>query len=248
MTVMKWTPATIEGKRVWDKGLFTLTLRAPQVQPFKPGQFLQLGLDLPDGHLHRPYSVASPHGDLLDFFIVMVDEGQLTPRLWKLEVGDHLDVSERAAGSFTLDHVPRATTLWLVGTGTGLAPYIAMLRTQTPWQNYQKIILVHGVRHCRDLAYQEELSHYESQLPGRFHYIPVVSREQCHQGLHGRITTCIENGSLESRAQQAFSTDSAVMLCGNPDMLNDCESLLVGRGLSKHKSKSPGQIVIERYW
>ncbi len=136
---MKWTPATIERKRIWDDGLFTLTVRAPEVQPFKPGQFLQLGIDLPDGHLHRPYSVASPHGEMLEFFIVRVDNGALTPRLWSMNEGDKLDVSEKAAGSFTLDHAPDASTLWLVGTGTGLAPYIAMLRTEAPWKNTRRL-------------------------------------------------------------------------------------------------------------
>lgn len=245
---MKWTPATIERKRVWDEGLFTLTVRAPEVHPFKPGQFLQLGMELPDGHLHRPYSVASPHGELLEFFIVMVDGGALTPRLWKMNEGDQLDVSEKAAGSFTLEHAPAASTLWLIGTGTGLAPYIAMLRTETPWLNYRKIVVVHGVRYARDLAYHDEIAHYNSRNPGQFSYVPIVSREACSEGLSGRITTCIENGSLEDKAGIAFSKDCAIMLCGNPDMLNDCESLFAAREITKHKAKTPGQIVIERYW
>ena len=245
---MKWTPATIERKRVWDEGLFTLTVRAPEVQPFKPGQFLQLGMELPDGHLHRPYSVASPHGELLEFFIVVVDGGALTPRLWNMNEGDQLDISEKAAGSFTLEHAPAASTLWLIGTGTGLAPYIAMLRTETPWLNYRKIVVVHGARYARDLAYHDEIAHYTSRNPGQFSYVPIISREACTEGLSGRITTCIENGSLEDKAGIAFSKDCAIMLCGNPDMLNDCESLFAAREITKHKAKTPGQIVIERYW
>jgi hypothetical protein len=111
---MKWTPAVIERKHVWDQGLFTLTIRAPHVESFKPGQFLQLGYDLPDGHLHRPYSVASPPGELLEFFIVMVEDGRLTPLLWKAQEGDAIDVSMRAAGSFTLDIVLRRVRFgWL---------------------------------------------------------------------------------------------------------------------------------------
>jgi ferredoxin/flavodoxin---NADP+ reductase len=245
---MQWTPATVEGKKVWDDGLFTLTIRAPQVKHFEPGQFLQLGFDLEDGHLHRPYSVASPHGELLEFFIVRVDEGKLTPRLWTLQPGDSIDVSEKAAGSFTLGHAPKASTLWLIGTGTGLAPYIAMLRTETPWREYQKIVLVHGVRYGRDLAYQAEMAQYMGRNEGQFNYVPVVSREPCSEGLSGRITTCIENGSLEQRAGAQFSKDCAILLCGNPDMLDDCESLLAAREITKHKAKSPGQVVIERYW
>lgn len=245
---MKWTQATIERRQVWSDGLFTLTIRAPEVERFQPGQFLQLGLDLPDGHLHRPYSVASPHGELLEFFIVLVEEGELTPRLWTMMPGETLDVSQKAAGSFTLAHCPQASSLWLVGTGTGLAPYIAMLRTQEPWEKYQNIVVVHGVRHVTDLAYQDELAQFCEKGKGRFRYVPVVSREPYAKGLQGRITTCIENGSLEKFANLPFSTDSAMMLCGNPDMLDDCEILLAGRGIVKHKKKAPGQIVIERYW
>ncbi|MEZ6135632.1 MAG: ferredoxin--NADP reductase [Pirellulaceae bacterium] len=245
---MKWTPGVIERKIVWDEGLFTLVIRAPGVMPFEPGQFLQLGMELDDGHLHRPYSVASPHGELLDFFIVLVEDGKLTPRLWQLEPGQPIDVSQKAAGSFTLSHCPAAKTLWLMATGTGLAPYIAMLRTEEPWQKYERIVVVHGSRYGRDLAYQPEFNQLQSEHCQAFHYIPVVSREEISGALSGRITTCIQNGSLEEAANTPFSEDSCVMLCGNPDMLDETESLLGERGLKRHKSKSPGQIVVERYW
>jgi ferredoxin/flavodoxin---NADP+ reductase len=245
---MKWTPATVQCKRIWSEGLFTLKLRAPEVAPFKPGQFLQLGLQLPEGPLYRPYSAASPHGEFLEFFIVMLVEGSLTPRLWKLEAGNEVIISQKAAGGFTLDNSPEGKELWLIGTGTGLAPYIAMLRTDEPWLRYPKIILVHGVRHASDLAYQEEMASYASHGQDRFRYIPVVSREVYSDGLSGRITTCLENGSLEEAAQSKFSKESAILLCGNPDMLDDCESMLGKRGITKHKKKTPGQIVVERYW
>jgi ferredoxin--NADP+ reductase len=245
---MKWTPATLQRKRVWCEGLFTLTLRAPEVMPFKPGQFLQLGLQLPDGPLYRPYSAASPHGEFLDFFIVMLVDGNLTPRLWRLEEGSEVIVSQNAAGGFTLDNSPDGKELWLIGTGTGIAPYIAMLRTEDPWKRYSKIILVHGVRHSSDLAYQEEMASHQFRGEDRFRYIPVVSREAYSGGLSGRITTCLENGSLEQAAQSSFSTESAILLCGNPDMLDDCEAMLGKRGITKHKKKTPGQIVVERYW
>lgn len=245
---MKWTPSVVTQKTVWSEGLFTLTIEAPEVSPFEPGQFLQLGLQLPEGHVHRPYSVASPHGRSLEFFIVLVEDGRLTPHLWNKKVGDPLDVSAKAAGSFTLSHCPEASVLWLVGTGTGLAPYIAMLRTDAPWQRYSKIVVVHGVRHATDLAYQQELASYKTRYGDRFEAIPVVSRQDVPGALSGRITTCISNGSLEAAAQQVFTPDCCVMMCGNPDMLDDMETLLGQRGIKRHKAKEPGQIVVERYW
>ncbi len=245
---MKWTPGVIKHKTVWSEGLFTLAIEAPQVAHFEPGQFLQLGVETPQGHVHRPYSVASPHGSILEFFIVLVEDGKLTPLLWDMQVGDAIDISAKAAGSFTLSHCPDASTLWLVGTGTGLAPYIALLRTEEPWQRYQKIVVVHGVRHATDLAYQQELADYKTRFGQRFDCIPVVSRQQVDGTLSGRITTCIINGSLEEAAGQALTPDCCVMMCGNPDMLNETEALLGQRGIRRHKSKEPGQIVIERYW
>jgi ferredoxin--NADP+ reductase len=216
--------------------------------PFSPGQFLQLGIKLQDTHIHRPYSVASPHGECLEFFIVLVEDGRLTPHLWKMQPGDSIDISAKAAGSFTLDHCPQAKVLWLISTGTGLAPYVAMLRTAEPWNRYEKIIVVHGVRHATDLAYQAEFEKYRLEFGPRFQYISVVSREKIDGSLPGRITTCIENGSLESTVDQAFTPDCCVMLCGNPDMLDETEHLLGQRSIKKHKKKDPGQIVVERYW
>jgi ferredoxin--NADP+ reductase len=245
---MKWTRGIIQRKTVWADGLFTLEVNAPEVAYFEPGQFLQLGLDLRTGHLHRPYSVASPHGAVLDFFIVLVKEGQLTPLLWDLKVGDSLDVSAKAAGSFTLKNCPPKKHLWLIGTGTGLAPYIAMLRCDQTWSMYQRIVLVHGVRYNADLAYQTEISDHLAAHPQQFSYAPVVSRESVEGALEGRITHCLTNGSLEATAQLKFDEDSCVMMCGNPDMLNETEKLLVERGLRKHKKKEPGNIVVERYW
>lgn len=245
---MKWTQGTVERKVVWAPGLFTLKVKCPDVQTFEPGQFLQLGLEVDGVHVHRPYSVASPAGDSIEFFIVLVEEGKLTPHLWKLQPGDKVDVSEKAAGGFTLSHCPDASVLWLIATGTGIAPYIAMLRTASPWQRYKRVVFVHGVRKACDLAYQTELSDYAARYGNRFRYAPVISREEKPGSLQGRITTCLANGSLENVVDQPITDDSCVMMCGNPDMLDETEKLLVARGLKKHRAKSPGQIVVERYW
>ncbi len=221
---MQWTSATVERKIVWAPGLFTLSIAAPDVAEFEPGQFLQLGLMVDGKRINRPYSVASPHSRSLDFFIVLVENGQLTPHLWKLNPGDSVDVSQKAAGSFTLKHCPDASTLWLLATGTGIAPYIAMLRTSEPWKRYEKIVYVHGVRQGSDLAYQSELASYRDRYGGRFTSISVVSREDVPGTLRGRITTCLENGSLENLAETTVSPQSCVMMCGNPDMLDETKS------------------------
>lgn len=246
---LQWTRGTIVSRREWYDGLFTLRVEALDVLPFEPGQFLQLGLPLGDKHVHRPYSVASPHGSCLEFFIVLVPDGELTPHLYRLSVGDQIDVSDKPAGRFTLSHGPLGSTLWLIATGTGLAPYIAMLRAGQVWKQYERVVLVHGVRYGNDLAYREELEGFQDRNPSRFAYIPTTSRDDHFHALTGRISTLLDSGELEDRAGERFEAErSGVMLCGNPAMLDEMEQLLIARGLTRHRSKSPGQIVVERYW
>ncbi len=246
---VKWCKGTLKRKQVWTDGLFTLHVDVRGVNEFEPGQFLQVGLLRDEKHIHRPYSIASPHGDILEFYIVRVDDGELTPLLWDLEDGAEVEVSQRAAGSFTLKKTPDAEHLWLVGTGTGLAPYVAMLRTQEPWTRYKKVIVVHGVRFDADLSYQEEFANYSGSYGDQFVYIPTLTREDVDGKLKGRIPALLKDGSLESAAGCEISVaNSTVMLCGNPAMLDDVEETLGARDMKKHRSKSPGQIVLERYW
>lgn len=245
----KWCDATVVDKKVWTDGLFTISITAEDVLDFEPGQFLQLAVQDGEDLINRPYSVASPSGDTLEFFIVVVEEGQLTPRLWKLEKGDSLKVSQRAAGSFTLKKSPSAECLWLVSTGTGLAPYIAMLRTGEPWEKFEKIVVVHGVRFAADLGYTEELRALVEKHPHRFSLVQALTREKSDCTLNGRIPVLLESGELEKAAGVDLRADnSTVLLCGNPAMLDDMEEKLGTRGLKRHRSKSPGQIVLERYW
>lgn len=252
---LKWIPATVVRKTIWAPGLFTLQLNAPGVQHFEPGQFLQMGFNFPEKHLHRPYSVASPHSDHLDFFIVLVESGEVTPHFWKLKVGDQVEVSEKAAGSFTLAHAPASRDIWLMATGTGIAPYIAMLRDPAIWEKYEQVVLVHGVRYPADLAYQLELEELQHRYQGRFSYVGVASRipakmeGHSNRILSGRITDCFTSMALEQETGISITPQySTIMLCGNPAMLDEMEQLLAQRGLNRHRPKAPGHVVVERYW
>ena len=257
----KWFQSKVLEKKVWTDGLFTLSIDGSGVKEFSPGQFLHLA-GFPKGiaddadeaarekaRVNRPYSVASPHGEALEFFIVRVDDGELTPHLWNLEAGDEIEVSEKAAGRFTLEKTPDAENLWLIATGTGLAPYVAMLRTEEPWKRFRKIAVVHGVRHANDLAYTEELKQLEQQRDGAFKLVQALTRESAPGALEGRIPSLVESGVLEEQAGfQMTKEGSAVLLCGNPAMLDSMEEVLGKRSMIKHRSKAPGQIVLERYW
>jgi ferredoxin--NADP+ reductase len=257
----KWFQSKVLEKKVWTEGLFTLTIDGSGVEPFSAGQFLHLA-GYPNGivddadeeqrekqRVNRPYSVASPHGEKLEFFVVLVEDGELTPHLAKLEPGDDIEVSEKAAGRFTLEKTPDAENLWLIATGTGLAPYIAMLREDSPWQRFKKIVVVHGVRHANDLAYTEELRELESSRAGAFKLVQALTRESTDDTLEGRIPALVENGELEKAAGTEMAKDNcSVLLCGNPAMLDSMEEVLGQRLMTKHRSKAPGQIVLERYW
>jgi len=266
-----WCPGTITERTVWTHGLFTIRVRAPDVLPFLPGQFLQLGVYISsqegsemqelggkDGAgegagkwklINRPYSVASPHGEYLEFFIVLVEDGELTPHLWNLKVNDSIQVSQKGAGSFTLEKAPPAENLWLLGTGTGLAPYIAMVRDPLIWEKYQQVVIVHGVRQADDLAYTDELRQLETRFPNRFRFFQTLTRERQQGFLHGRIPQLVADGTLEKLTGCPITRDNAtVMLCGNPAMLDSMEELLSEREMRLHRSKNPGQIVLERYW
>jgi ferredoxin/flavodoxin---NADP+ reductase len=246
---IEWISGTVVARRLWAPGLFSLWIRADGVEPFEPGQFLQVGLALPDRHLHRPYSVASPWGTVLEFLVTLVPEGALTPRLFAMRVGDTVDISRRAAGGFTLQQTPPAPHLWLIATGTGLAPYLAMLHRPDVWDRHRRVVLVHGVRHRSELAHAETLIDWQRSQGDRFSYVPVVSRQQPRIGLAGRVTDALVSGQLERLAQTQLDPHStAVMLCGNPAMLDDMQQLLGQRGLVPHRRNQPGHIVAERYW
>lgn len=245
---MAWEEATLEHKHQWDTGLYTL--RLDRTLDFESGQFVNLGVVIEGKRIKRAYSIGSAPGEKLEFFIVEVDNGALTPRVLNLPVGAPVLVNPRPAGFFTLKWVADARDLWLVSSGTGLAPYISMLRTAEPWRRFERIIVLNGVRHAAQLGYGDELRGYAEEHDGRLIYIPVVSRDPDAKGVvHGRVTTALEDGTLEKLAGRL--PDPALdhaMLCGNPAMLDDMQALLEQRGLVVNRRKAPGQITVERYW
>ncbi len=255
----KWCTSKVIERKVWTDGLFTITIDGSAVEPFEPGQFLHLAAfpggkpddddQIDSARVNRPYSVASPHGDRIEFFIVRVDDGELTPHLWRLEPGDEVEVSQKAAGRFTLGKTPDAKDIWLIATGTGLAPYVAMARDPEIWNRFENVIVVHGVRHANDLAYTDELLAIEQQRAGRFKLVQALTREEKDGTLKGRIPSLVESGEIEAAAGcEITAASSVVLLCGNPAMLDSMEEVLGKRDMMRHRSKKPGQIVLERYW
>ncbi len=184
----------------------------------------------------------------------MVPDGEFTSELSRLSVGDELLVEKQAFGFLTLDRFPDGRDLWLLATGTGIAPFLSILQDFEAWQRFERIVLVYSVRQQRELAYQQLIAdlpqrEYLEGLGDKLAYVPVVTREQVPGALHGRITQLIETGELERAAGLALSPEhSRIMLCGNPQMIEDTRAVLKTRDLQLALTRRPGQVAVENYW
>jgi ferredoxin--NADP+ reductase len=251
--VTAWVEGRVQSLVRWTDELYSVRVAAPQVQ-FNAGQFARLALPAPPGEkeamIGRPYSfVNPPHDSPHEFYFIVVPGGPLTPRLAALQPGDSLWLGPRANGFFTLAEVPATESLWCIATGTGLGPFLSMLRTDEPWDKFGRVVLVHGVRHARELTYQDAIAGIRAARAGAFTYIPMVTREPHPHALAGRIPAAIEDGRLEARASLALTAENAhVMLCGNPAMVDDVQLVLDRRGMRRHRRREPGHVTLETYW
>lgn len=250
------TVETVTNVRHWNEHLFSFTITRPASFRFRSGEFVMLGLPGEARPLLRAYSVASPaYAEELEFLSIKVPDGPLTSRLQQIKVGDELFLGRKPTGTLVADALRPGKRLFLLATGTGLAPFLSIVRDPEIYDRFERIILVHSVRRVSDLAYREEL---ESQLAGdplvqdealtRFSYIPTVTREPFHTS--GRIGALIDNGHL-------FSTDTLgpnaidpehdrVMMCGSMAMIKELGERFDGLGLEEGSNAKPGDYVIER--
>jgi ferredoxin--NADP+ reductase len=226
-----------------------MTLRLAASAAFRPGQFMNLGLHLPSGFVSRSYSLASAPEQPLEVLLARVGEGALTPALFELREGSSVWLDPKPQGFFTFDYVPPHRELWMLATGTGLGPFLSMLRSGAAFERAAKVILVHGTRGPSELAHRQELEALATERGAGFHYVPVLSREPEPGLLQGRLTHVLASGELERQAQTSLAADSAhVMLCGNPSMIDDVIGLMASRGLRRHRQRTPGHITTEKYW
>ncbi len=264
--------ARVRGRTEVAPGLIPLRV-APEGWPlpeFSPGQFAVLGLppwsprcdfaepeDSPpasDRLVRRAYSIASSSRarEYLEFYVTLVRSGTFTPRLFALSEGDRLWLSPRITGMFTLRQVPQGADLVLVATGTGLAPYMSMLRSGLAEQPGRRIAVIHGARHSWDLGYRSELVALERAWM-RFSYFPVVSRPEeedppwtAHRGYVQDLWT--SDAVERAWGRTPSPADTHVFLCGNPFMVDVMAELLRSSGYREHTHRSPGEIHVERYW
>ena len=216
---------------------------------FHPGQFMNLGLHLSEGFVSRSYSLASVPGEPLEVLLSRVGEGALSPALFDLAEGSAITLDPKPQGFFTFDYVPPHQQLWLLATGTGLGPFLSMLRSGIAFEGGRRVVLAHGARGPAELAYRAELEDLARARGDAFVYLPVLSREPEQGLLSGRVTGALESGELEARAGTPIVAEHAhFMLCGNPAMIEQVTAQLQARGLRRHRQRAPGHITTEKYW
>ena len=251
---------TVLDVRHWTDSYFSFTLTRDDGFRFENGQFVMIGLKVEGKPLMRAYSIASPNWDeQLEFFSIKVANGPLTSRLQHIQSGDTVLVGRKPTGTLLISDLHPGRTLYLLGTGTGLAPWLSILQDPATYERFEQVVLCHGVREARDLAYRDyierELPRHEllgDLIRDRLHYYPCVSREAFeHLGRdhHGRITEHLE----QDRIAQALGLEpldasrDRAMVCGSPQMLADFRRILDARGFSASaKIGVAGEYVFER--
>lgn len=233
------------------------------IQPFEPGQFVQLGWpkpEEPDGPPptrvrwnKRSYSIASSprESGAYELFLAHVAGGALTPRLFELVEGARVWCDDAPKGHFTLERIPEGRHLVCVATGTGIAPFVSMLRTYGGTGRWRKLSIVCGARDSADLAYDDELRRAAASDP-TVRYVALASREpptSAWTGGHGRVQSALEDAAFLGLTGEPLSPhDTHVLLCGNPAMIDDVRALLEPRGFALDSVKTPGNLHYERYW
>ncbi|EEV23612.1 oxidoreductase NAD-binding domain protein [Enhydrobacter aerosaccus SK60] len=263
----------------WAPTLLSFKVTRPDGFKFTAGQFVRLGIhgkdlqyfaqnyetklitsetqDKPidlDGYVFRAYSVASsPYDEFIEFFSVVIPEGEFTSKVNHIQVGDSLLLNTMPFGYLTLARyqLPLPNDLWLLATGTGLAPFLSILKTIEVWQQYQRIILVYSARTSQELAYQAEIDAIKSiygDNGAAFVFLPIVTREADYAGEKARIPNLILSGKLTELVGQKLDKErSHVMLCGNPQMVEDTKEALKSIGLTMNR-RGEGNIAVENYW
>ena len=238
----------------WTDRLFSFTTTRDAALRFSNGHFTMIGLRIDAKPLLRAYSIASPnYEDHLEFLSIKVEDGPLTSRLQHIQPGDTIVVGRKPTGTLVVDYLLPGKRLYLFSTGTGLAPFMSIIRDPESYEKFEQIILVHGVRTAGELAYHDvivdHLPRHEflgDMIASQLRYYPTVTREDFRNV--GRIPDLIESGKLfaDLDVPPLDAAHDRAMICGSPAMLKDLRHLLEARGFAEGNTSRPGSFVIER--
>jgi len=260
----KYTRQTITWIKPWTDHLFSFRITRDAGYRFKPGQFARLGVYRDDGpkgprYVWRAYSIVSAdYDEFLEFYSIVVPDGDFTTRLAQLREGDEILIEKLNYGFLTLDRFERGKDLWLLSSGTGLAPFISILYDLHAWEQYDRLVVVHSVRHANELVYRDTIESFRNHEvfgealganPDKLVYVPVVTRDRVEGALHARIPALVGSGALEARAGVKLDHErSRIMICGNPEMVDDTRHHLQNAGYRVSRRGEPGHMAVENYW
>jgi ferredoxin--NADP+ reductase len=238
----------------WNESLFSFTTTRDKGLRFENGHFVMVGMEVDGRPLMRAYSIASAnYEEELEFFSIKVPDGPLTSRLQNIKVGDELLVSSKPTGTLIADHLLPGRHLYLIGTGTGLAPFMSIIRDPAVYERFEKVILVHGVRRIIDLAYRDYITQelprnefFGEVVQEKLIYYPTVTRDEFVN--QGRVTDILIDGTLSQKiGVPAMSPEhDRFMLCGSPTMLKDMCKILDAVGFKESRQGIQAEYVIER--
>lgn len=243
-----WLEGVVKQKTQWNPRLYSLHIEVP-FAGFLPGQFVRVALDIEGERVARPYSIVSaPADDHIEIYFNIVPEGPLSPKLAALEAGDEIFISDRPNGFLTIEEIPECRHLWMLATGTGVGPFLSILKNEMVWQRFERVVLGYSVRDASELTYRELIHDIVSKHGEQLIFTPFITREAAADALSNRIPVCLEDGSFEDRAGITINEDdSHVMMCGNSAMITDVSAILEKRGLRKHRRREPGHLTTEKY-
>ena len=249
-----FTEETVLNVHHWTDSLFSFTATRSPAFRFVNGQFTMIGLEVEGKPLLRAYSmVSTSYEDKLEFFSIKVPDGPLTSRLQHIREGDRILVGKKPVGTLVLDNLLPGERLYLLATGTGLAPFMAIIRDPETYERFEKVVLVHGCRQVAELAYGETITqalpadeYLGEMIREKLVYYPTVTREPFQN--RGRVTDLIASGRIfaDIGTPDLDSAADRVMLCGSPQMLADMKTLLESRGFTEGASGRPAQFVVEK--
>lgn len=251
----KYTTEKITEIKAWTPNLFSFKTTRYRSYRFLPGQFARLGIRKDGKIVWRAYSIVSAdYDEHLEFFSIVVPGGEFTTELSRLKVGDELYVEKKNYGFLTTDRFEAGHDLWMLSTGTGLAPFISILNDLKIWEHYENLVLVYSVRYESELAYQKEIENFRrhelfSEFGDKLKYVKVVTREKVPGALDKRIPQLLESGELEASVGLKLSQErSRVMICGNPEMVDETRDWLTIHGYQVSRRGQPGHLAVENLW
>ncbi len=243
-----WLEGRVVENRRLNEYLTSLIIEV-ELDGYESGQFVRIGLRDGDEVIARPYSlVNTPQESHLEVYFNIVEEGPLSPRLFALAAGDEVLVSDRPSGFLTISEVPPTKHLWMIATGTGIGPFLSILKSDAAWQKFDNLILCYSVSYAEELAYQDLIGQIAGRRGEQFRYASIVTRESHDGGLGKRVPSIMQDGSLEQFIGFEINADNShVMMCGSADMITDVSATLVDRGMQKHRRRDPGHFTTEKY-